>query len=129
MSLKSRVTTGAVMAVVLLAAYGVAQTTKDQLEGKMATVTATWSPAKRVRIIVRVAVKDRVRGTTYLSSPFTETYPVKRGDAVLIAIDPIQLTDINIDCSIAVTGQPTVTGHGGIPGPDNGHTVCQTTVN
>lgn len=123
MSAKMKIQTGMVMAVLLLFAYGVSQVTKDKAEERPATVTVSWEPERAgVVIIVRVGGVNYVGGATYVKSPFTETYDVKPGDAILVAVDPVVLGP-KITCQILVRGMAPKT-----VGPLPGHTVCQTVV-
>lgn len=112
--------------------YAGAQIAQDKADGRTATVSVAWTPAVHptgVRIVVRIAAQDRVKGRVYLKSPFLETYAVKRGDSVLVVTDPVSFQPINIYCSITVSGSAPVTNRNKIPGgSDNGHTVCLTSV-
>jgi hypothetical protein len=104
---------------ILVAGYVVVEAAKDTVDAKTATVTVSWVPKNSpVRIIVRVAMRDRVAAKTFVGSPFSETYAVKRGDQVLVVTDPMSIEVGTINCSIAITGQAPKTNAG------TGHIVC-----
>jgi hypothetical protein len=124
MSIKTRISVGAT-AVLLILAYGVAQSVKEKADERSATVTVTWVPERGspgVVIVVYIAMKYKVSGRTFVTSPFSETYPVKRGDQILVNADPKAFTVNQITCRIDVTGQLSVSGSG------NGHVTCLTAV-
>jgi len=109
------------MAALLLAAYGVAQTAKDAADERPATVTVTWGGKAGVVIVVRISGKYYVGGATFIKSPFAETYDARRGDSILVNVDPVVLGP-EMTCSIEVPGMPKVSKSG------IGHLSCLTVV-
>ena len=121
----TKVKVGAVAAVLfLIGAYVLAQGTKDAVDGNTATVTVTWSNPPGVIIIVRIAGGFQVKGKTFYDTPFTDSYPVKRGDNVLVTVDPIPASDTatHITCLIVIPGQPAVNDAG------TGHRICHAVI-
>jgi hypothetical protein len=108
--------------LVLFAAYTLAETIKEKADGSSALVTVTWGPttAPGVVVVIRVAGKIQVAGQTFTKGPIARTYPVKRGDAVLVVVDPLLDHGLEfIECVIVVDGVERARRHLG-----NVHTVC-----
>jgi len=121
MSLKGKLGTGAVMAVLLLGTYVVAQLATGEARERPAHVTVSWGGKAGVVLVVRIAGKYYVGGATFTKSPFEETYDVRPGDSILVAIDPV-IPGTQMQCSIAVSGMPPVTN------ASASHFTCLTTV-
>lgn len=125
MSVKNRTGIGLTMAVFLLVTYMVATSTKERMDRHSAVIEVSWSPQKGSSgavIVVRVAGSNRIRGETFIDSPLKRNYEVKRGDQVLVVVDPAGPDVRLVGCAISIDGDEKVRD----AKPE--HTVCWTEV-